>query len=628
MDCFLYISFVFGRVLICYYCIIFVRNYLINSFCLTRTRQNLYNLFMKKQKAQKPFRPFSYMKKYKLMAFFVPVLKAIGAIIEIFVPLIMSYIIDVGIKNNDVGYIWTMASIILGLNLVAIITDILGQYYTAKTVECMSRDMRHDIFVHVNSLSHSELDKFSTAEILNRTVEDVYQIKTGIGSLLRTTVRIPFILVGSLVMAISINLKLSLIFLIASPILVLSVLLIMKKISPLLKLSKQKLDKTSNVTRENLTGVRVVRAFNKQNFETARFQTANYEQVNTDLKIVAWSSVLPSLIYTIVNFAIIAILYFGGIEVNIGGISQGNLIAFINYFGRISTALVAIARIITLYTRMSASTTRINEVMTLKNSITDPAKPIEIDLNDPQLSAVEFNDVSFSYNNIKNAIENLSIKVEPGQTIGVIGGTGSGKSSVVYLIPRFYDATKGTVLIGGENVKKYRVTDLRKMIGIVPQNPTLFEGTIASNMRWRKPDATDEEIIKALKISQSYDFVKEYPDFLNHKVNRGGTNFSGGQRQRLTIARALVDNPKILILDDSTSALDFATDTRLRKSIKTMLSGTTTFIVSQRTNSIRDADQIIVLDNGKVVGLGKHEELLENCLVYREIHNSQNKGDK
>lgn len=583
---------------------------------------------MKKQKAQKPFRPFGYMKKYKLMAFFVPVLKAVGAIIEIFVPLIMSYIIDVGIKNNDVGYIWTMASIILGLNLVAIITDILGQYYTAKTVECMSRDMRHDIFAHVNSLSHSELDKFSTAEILNRTVEDVYQIKTGIGSLLRTTVRIPFILVGSLVMAISINLKLSLIFLITSPILVLSVLFIMKKISPLLKLSKQKLDKTSNVTRENLTGVRVVRAFNKQNFETARFQTANYEQVNTDLKIVAWSSILPSLIYTIVNFAIIAILYFGGIEVNIGGISQGNLIAFINYFGRISAALVAIARIITLYTRMAASTTRINEVMTLKNSITDPAKPIDIDLNDPQLSAVEFDDVSFSYNNIKNAIENLSIKVEPGQTIGVIGGTGSGKSSVVYLIPRFYDATKGTVLIGGENVKKYRVTDLRKMIGIVPQNPTLFEGTIASNMRWRKPDATDEEIIKALKISQSYDFVKEYPDFLNHKVNRGGTNFSGGQRQRLTIARALVDNPKILILDDSTSALDFATDTRLRKSIKTMLSGTTTFIVSQRTNSIRDADQIIVLDNGKVVGLGKHEELLENCLVYREIHNSQNRGDK
>ena len=583
---------------------------------------------MAKSVSQKAFKPFSYMKKYKLMAFFVPVLKAVGAIIEVVVPLIMSYIIDIGIKNNDVGYIWIMASVILGLNFVAITTDIIGQYYASKTVENMSKDMRHDIFAHVNTLSHAELDKFSTAELLNRTVEDVYQIKSGMGSLLRTTIRIPFLLIGSLVMAISINLKLSLVFLVACPILVASVFLVMKRISPLLKLSKQKLDKTSNVTRENLTGVRVVRAFNKQNFETARFQKANYEQVNTDLRVVAWSSVLPSLIYTIVNFAIIAILYFGGIEVNVGGISQGNLIAFINYFSRISAALVAIARLITIYTRMATSSGRINEVMGLKNSITDPARPIKVDKSDPQISAVEFDNVSFSYNNIKNAIENLSIKVEPGQTIGVIGGTGSGKSSVVYLIPRFYDTTKGNVLIGGQNVKKYNVAELRKLIGIVPQNPTLFEGTIASNMRWRKPDATDEEIIRALKISQSYDFVKEYPDFLNHKVNRGGTNFSGGQRQRLTIARALVDNPKILILDDSTSALDFVTDTKLRKNIKTILAGTTTFIVSQRTNSIKDADQIVVLDNGRVVGIGKHDELLQNCLVYREIHSSQNKGDE
>lgn len=583
---------------------------------------------MKKQTKQVAFKPFSYMKKYKLMAFFVPVLKAVGAITEIFVPLIMSYIVDVGIKNNDISYIWSMASVILALNIVAIITDILGQYYAAKTVENMSKDMRHDIFSHVNTLSHAELDKFSTAELLNRTVEDVYQIKNGIGSLLRTAIRIPFILIGSLVMAISINLKLSVVFLVACPVLVVSVLLIMKKISPLLKLSKQKLDKTSNITRENLSGVRVVRAFNKQNFESARFQNANYEQVNTDLKVVAWSSILPSLIYTIVNFAIIAILYFGGVEVNIGGITQGNLIAFINYFSRISAALVAIARLITLYTRMSASSHRINEIMNLENSIKDPSRPIKINFDDPNLSAVEFDGVCFSYNNIKNVVEDLSIKINPGETVGVIGGTGSGKSSVVYLIPRFYDASKGSVLIGGQNVKKYKVSELRSMIGIVPQNPTLFEGTIASNMRWRKPDATDEEIIRALKISQSYDFVKEYPDFLNHKVNRGGTNFSGGQKQRLTIARALVDNPKILILDDSTSALDFATDTKLRKNIKNLLVGTTTFIVSQRTNSIRDADKIIVLDNGKIVGIGKHEELLENCLVYREIHNSQNKEDK
>lgn len=583
---------------------------------------------MKSKKKKATFKPLSYMKRYKLIAASVPFFKAISAIIEVAVPLLMSLIIDVGIKNNDIKYIWTFAILILGLDVIAIVSDILGQYFSAKTAESMAKDMRHDIFVHINTLSHAELDKYSTPELLNRTVEDVYQIKNGIGSLLRTTIRIPFILIGSVIMAMTINIKLSLIFLVVSPILVLSVLLIMKKISPLLSLSKQKLDKASNITRENLTGVRVVRAFNKQDFEKRRFQDANYELVNTDLKVIAWSSVLPSLIYTIVNFAIIAILYFGGMEVNIGGISQGNLIAFINYFSRIALSLVAIARLITIYTRMSASNARINQIMDLKNSILDPEKPIKVNYDNPELGSVEFKNVSFSYNNIKNAISNLSIKVEPGQTIGVIGGTGSGKSSVVYLIPRFYDATNGSVLIGGKNVKKYSVKDLRNIVGIVPQNPTLFEGTIASNMRWRKPEATDDDIIKALKISQSYDFVKEYPDFLNHKVNRGGTNFSGGQKQRLTIARAIIDNPKILILDDSTSALDFATDSKLRKSIKTMLTGTTTFIVSQRTNSLKDADQIIVLDNGNVVGIGKHDELLENCLVYREIHNSQNKEAK
>lgn len=588
-----------------------------------------YNLIMKKvQKQQKSFKIVSYLSKHKLAIFFVPVLKAIGAVTEVIIPLLMSYIIDIGIKNNDIAYIWKFSALILALSIVAIVADICGQYFAAKATERMARDMRHDIFAHINDLSHAELDKFSTTGLLNRTVEDVYQIKTGVGSLLRTAIRIPFLIAGSLVMAMTINIKLSLIFLVVSPVLIGAVLLIMKRVSPLLKLSKDKLDKTSNVTRENLTGVRVVRAFNKQNFEAKRFQTANYELVNTQQKIAAWGAILPSLIYTIVNFAIIAILYFGGFEVNIGGISQGNLIAFINYFTRISAALVAIARLITIYTRMSASSNRIDEILSLKNSIKDPAKPVEINFDNPNLSGVVFENVSFSYNNIKDVVSNLSIKVEPGQTIGVIGGTGSGKSSIVYLIPRFYDATKGNVLVGGENVKKYRVSDLRKIIGIVPQNPTLFEGTIESNLKWRKPDATEEDMIRALKISQSYDFVKEYPDFLKHKVDRGGTNFSGGQKQRLTIARALVDNPKILILDDSTSALDFATDTKLRKAIKTHLVNTTTFIVSQRTNSLRDADQIIVLDNGNIVDIGKHEELLERCSVYAEIHQSQNKEVK
>lgn len=580
------------------------------------------------QKSPKIFKPASYLLKYKLMAFFAPLMKGIEASTEIFVPFIMSNIIDIGIKNNDTRYIIFYACLILALNIIGIICALIGQYLAAKATENMAKDMRYDIYKHISDLSHAELDKYTTAGLLNRTIEDVSQIKNGTGSLLRTTIRIPFLLIGSLVMAIALNLKLSLIFIIVSPILLFTVFMIVRKISPLLHESKVKLDKTSNITRENLTGVRVVRAFNKQTFETERFQTANYELVNTELKMGVWSAVLPALISTIINFAIIAILYFGGIEVNIGNISQGNLIAFINYFGTISASLVSIARLITIYTRMSASSKRVNDIFLLENSIKDPANPIEINYNDPNLASVEFKDVSFSYNNIKNAISDLSIKVEPGQTIGVIGGTGSGKSSITNLIPRFYDATKGQVFVGGENVKKYRVKDLRGIVGIVPQNPTLFEGTILSNMCWRKSDATEEEIIKALKISQSYDFVKEYPDFLNHKVNRGGTNFSGGQKQRLTIARALVGNPKILIMDDSSSALDFATDAKLRKAIKTFLSDTTTFIVSQRTNSLKDADKIIVVDAGNIVDIGSHEELLSRCSIYKEIHESQNKAVK
>lgn len=579
---------------------------------------------MKKvQKQAKTFKLSKYLLKYKLLAFLVPLFKGIEAATEIFVPLIMSQIIDIGIKNNDVKFILINACLILGLNIIGIVFAIAGQKCASACTENMAKDMRGDLFTHINSLSHAELDKFSTTGLLNRTVHDVHQLKNGTASLLRTFIRIPFLLIGSLIMAININLKLSLIFIVVCPLLLLTVMLVMKKLAPLLEASKKKLDTTSNITRENLTGVRVVRAFNKQNFEAERFQTANYDLINTELKLGTWAATLVPLIYTIVNFAIVAILYFGGIEVNVGAMTQGNLLAFINYFNQIASSMVAIARLITIFTRMGTSSKRIDEVFSLKNSITDPANPIKIDPDNPNMGKVEFKNVSFSFNNIKDAVSNLSIVVEPGETIGIIGGTGSGKSSIVNLVPRFYDCTKGQVLIGDHNVKKYNVAELRKLIGIVPQNPTLFAGTIATNMRWRNPNATDEDIVKALKISQSYDFVKEYPEFLNKKVNRGGTNFSGGQKQRLTIARAIVDNPKILILDDSTSALDFATDAKLRKSIKTMLD-CTTFIVTQRTNSIKDADKIIVIENGNILDIGKHEELLSRCDVYSEIHFSQN----
>ncbi len=584
---------------------------------------DIINYMKKTQKDKKVFKLLKYLLKYKLLSFCVPLFKGLEAATEIFIPMIMANIIDIGIANRDIRYILTFAAIILGLNVIGIIFSVIGTKCSAVSTESMARDMRSDLFTHINSLSHKELDNFSTTGLLNRTVHDVHQLKNGTASLLRTFIRIPFLLIGSLVMAISINLKLSLIFIIVCPLLLLSVVMIMKKISPLLQASKEKLDKTSNITRENLTGVRVVRAFNKQNFEAERFQTSNYDLINTQLKLGVWAAALVPIIYTIINFAIVAILYFGGIEVNIGGMSQGNLIAFINYFNQIASSMVAIARLITIFTRMGTSSKRINEVLSLKNSITDPKNPINFDPSNPKMGEVEFKNVSFSYNMVKDAISNLNLKVNAGETIGIIGGTGSGKSSIINLIPRFYDCTKGSVLIGGNNIKKYKVSDLRKIIGIVPQNPTLFDGTIASNMRWRNPNASPEEITKALKISQSYDFVKEYSDFLDHKVNRGGSNFSGGQKQRLTIARAIVDNPQILILDDSTSALDFSTDAKLRKSIKHMLN-CTTFIVTQRTNSIKDADKIVVLESGKVVDIGTHEELLSRCDVYSEIHYSQN----
>ena len=581
---------------------------------------------MKKRK-KKEFGYFSYLKNYKFFSFLAPFFKGIESVCELFVPIIMANIIDYGVANSDEHYIIWNGALILILNIAGFIFAVFGQKCAAIASMGVGKDIRKDIFSHINILSYAELDKFSTTTLLNRSVNDVRNIQDGLGSLLRMIMRAPCLLIGSLIMSLFINIKLSLIFVVIIPILVFIVWIIMKKLKPILLTIKSKLDKTTNITRENLTGVRVVRAFNKQAFETERFKNANYDLISSQIKHGALNSLLRPLISIVVNFAIIALFYFGGIEVNIGELTQGKLLAFINYFGKISTCIISISSLLTIVNRMNASNERIKEIMSVKNSIKDPSNPVKVDFSDNNLGRVEFINVNFSYSNVKNAVNNLSLEVNPGEIIGVIGGTGSGKSSITNLIPRFYDVTSGEVLVGGNNVKKYRVEDLRNIIGIVPQNPTLFEGSIRSNMCWRKPDATDDEIIKALKIAQAYDFVKEYPDFLEHRVNRGGTNFSGGQRQRLTIARALVGNPHIIILDDSSSALDFATDARLRKSIRTYLDSSTNFIVTQRTNSIRDANKIIVVDNGNIIDIGTHAELLERCKIYQEIHYSQNKKE-
>lgn len=583
---------------------------------------------MKKDRQKKKFKLSKYIGKYKTPIIIAPAVKVFETASDILSPFLMSKIIDVGIKNGDVRYIWTLGSLVLVINIVAFFFAVICQKCSAIAQEGIGMSIRYDMFKHINTYSHKELDKYSTASLTNRVVHDVAQIKMAVGTTIRSVARAPILLIGSIIMAVIISPKMSLIYVVVMPLIIGVVLLIMRKSAPYYAETQKRLDDVTNVSRDNLDGVRVVRAFNKQDYEINRFDGVNKTYTEINIKVSKLASIMQPLIFLIVNFGTAAIIWFGGIQVNDGLMSQGNILAFVDYFVSISAALVTIARLIIIYTRTGAAINRINEVFVTENSITDPKRPYEFDYNDAQ-GKIEFRDVCFSYNNLKNVVNDLSIVIEPGQTIGIVGGTGSGKSSVINLIPRFYDTNSGKVLIDDVDVKRYRVNELRKLIGIVPQGPVLFEGTLRENMQWHKSDASDEEIIKALKIAQAYDFVALLPDFLDHKVYRGGTNFSGGQRQRLTIARALVGNPKILILDDSSSALDFATDSALRKSIHKNMKDITTIIVSQRTTTLQDADNIIVLDNGNVVDIAKHDELLNRCDIYREIYNSQvKKGDE
>ena len=572
------------------------------------------------------FKLKGYLGRYKRYIVIGPMFKLLETMTDIFTPFIVSKILDIGVVNSDTGYIYKMAILALVINIIGFGCALICQACSARTSEGVGRDIRRDMFIHVNTFSHAELDNFTTVSLTNRMVNDVEQICTAIAMSIRQVARAPFLLIGCSIMALSIDWKLSLIFFIISPIILFVTLTVMKKTRPLHLQARTDEDAVSDVTRDNLSGVRVVRAFDKQNDEKARFDVANTKLKETTLRVGKIAAMMPALMHMIIEFAIILLVWIGGIRVNVGGLTTGQLVAFINYCTSIAGSMIAISRIIVSYTRTSASTRRIREVFATQNSITDPKKPAELDVTEG--AQVEFKNVSFSYGEGKEVVKKLNLVVNPGDTIGIIGGTGSGKSSIVNLIPRFYDATKGKVMINGKDVKRYRVDDLRAHIGIVPQNPTLFKGTIRDNMRWHKHNATDEEIIKALIVAQSYEFVRALPDFLDSRVERGGTNFSGGQRQRLTIARALVGNPAILILDDSSSALDFATDAALRKSIRKYMSNVTTFIVSQRANTIRNADKIIVLNDGNIVAIGNHENLLKTCTVYQEIYYSQNKPEE
>ena len=568
---------------------------------------------------------FRFFKNYKKDMLASPIFKVFETISEIAIPLLVAQMIDTGVANHDAKFVITYGCIVIALYIVGITASILSQKFAAKAATGIAYDIRKSMYEHINTFSHKELDKFGTASLNNRMTHDIARVQNAIGSFLRIILRSPLILIGSIICAMVIDIKLSLIFIAITPIIVAIVLFTLKITDPLYNKAQRSLDKVSDIARENLQGVRVVRAFNKQADEERRFVAASKNLRKTGIKVTNISSILTPLTTAIINFAIIAIMWFGGLQVNVGSLSQGEIVAFVNYMTQISSALITVSNMIVSLIKAQTCAKRINEVFDTKPSVVETnTQPIEIK-KDALTPKIEFQNVSFAYNDgAKYAIKNLNLKIMPGQTIGIIGGTGSGKSSIVNLIPRFYDASQGSVFVDGVNVNNYSFHQLRSKIGLVPQKAVLFKGSLKDNLRWRKQDATMEEIVKAVKISQSEEFVNELDGKYEYKVQSGGKNFSGGQRQRLTIARALVGDPEIVIMDDSASALDFATDAALRKAIKNNIKSTV-ILVSQRAGTVRNADQIVVLDGGNVVGIGKHAELLKTCPVYKEIYESQTK---
>lgn len=562
-----------------------------------------------------------YLTAFKKEVIIGQTAKFIEAVFEVLVPLIMANIIDKGINGGEgKPYIYKMGGLLILLGILGLCFALICQYLASKASQGVGTVMRNDMFRHINSLSHAELDRIGTSSLITRLTNDINQVQTAVAMYIRLVVRAPFIVIGSAIMAISVDRKLSLVFLVVIPLVVLILYLVMSRSIKYYKVIQKKLDRISLVTREGLSGVRVIRAFSRQDTEQHRFDEANDEYLRISLNVGKLSALLNPLTYAVLNLAIAAIVWFGGFRVQIGGLTQGEVIAFVNYMTQISLALVVVANLVVLFTKAAASASRINEILDIEPSV----KNGEYSGEGEGSTAVKFDNVSFSYNkNGENALENISFTAEKGETIGIIGGTGSGKSTLVNLIPRFYDCTEGTIEIDGVKIADYDTKSLRGRIGTVPQKAVLFSGTIAENMRWGKPDATEEEIRSALDIAQASEFVNKLENGLETHISQGGKNLSGGQKQRMTIARALVSKPEILILDDSASALDFATDAALRKAIAQSTNKMTVFIVSQRANSIRYADKIIVLDDGKQAGMGTHKELLESCDVYREICYSQ-----
>lgn len=565
-----------------------------------------------------------FLKDYKKECIIGPLCKLLEAILELLVPMVMASIIDVGVKNGDSGYVLKMGGVLVLLGVVGLLSALVCQYLASKASQGVGTKIRRELFAHINTLSHAELDKLGTPSLITRITNDINQVQQTVAMGIRLLTRAPFIVVGALVMAMTINMKMSIIFFIAALLIGLTLYFIMTRSIPIFSAIQKKLDKIGLISRENLSGNRVIRAFSKQKSEKERIYTATEDLAKTSIRVSRLSALLSPVTYAVTNIAIIAIIWFGAINVDNGnGMLSGDIIALVNYMTQILLAMIVVANLVFLITKASASAARINEIFETQPSVVETNHEnikISTDINTPKIS---FEKVSFNYDDGDDELSNISFDIKRGQTVGIIGGTGCGKSTLINLIPRFYDVKEGCVSVDGRNVKDYPFVQLRSQIGIVPQQSILFSGTIRDNMKWQNKNATDEEIINALKIAQAYEFVSKLPKGLDSRVEQGGKNFSGGQRQRLCIARATTGNPDILMLDDSFSALDFATDAALRKALKESTSNMTVIIVTQRCSTIKNADLILVLDDGELVGKGTHEELFENCETYREICLSQ-----
>ena len=569
-----------------------------------------------------------YLKDYKKESILAPLFKLLEAFFELMVPLVMANIIDYGISNRNMGYIGKMGLLLLLLGVVGLASSITAQFFAAKAAVGFSTQLRQALFDHIEDLSFTDIDKAGTSTMITRMTSDVNQVQSGINMTLRLFLRSPIIVFGAMIMAFTIDVKCALIFVVAIPLLSIVVFGIILSTIPMYKKVQSRLDQVLGITRENLTGVRVIRAFHQEAKEEERFRENNEALSAMQIFVGKISACMNPVTYVIVNGAIIALIYTGAVQVNIGNLSQGEVVAIINYMNQILVELVKLANLIVTMTKALACADRVDSVFEIGADAAYAEKSVQnqklADKVDKKAPFLNFKHVSLTYQGAgAPTLQDMNFTVNRGDTVGIIGGTGSGKTSLVNLIPGFYPATEGEILLEGRDIRTMSDEELRGRIGVVPQKAVLFKGTVRSNLQWGKPDATEEEMWKALELAQASEVVDGKPGKLDATVAQNGKNFSGGQRQRLTIARALVREPEILILDDSASALDYATDAKLRAALRTLEDKTTTFIVSQRASTIRHADKIIVLDDGEIAGVGTHDELLKDCTVYQEIYYSQ-----